>query len=182
MDKREDKPMPDIGFKMMTLLFKIRDRFRQPENELQKVGINEGQTVLDFGCGPGSYTIAAASIVGEKGQVYALDIHPLAIKAVEHKAKKRHMTNITTILSDRETGLPEKSVDVTLLYDTIHMITDKLALIEELHRVMKPNGLLSIWVGHMKTEDVLHTVEKEGLFSLKEQQDKLLNFERRTPS
>jgi precorrin-6B methylase 2 len=40
---------------------------------LQQIGIRSGQTVLDFGCGLGIYTIPVAKIVGEQGRVYALD-------------------------------------------------------------------------------------------------------------
>jgi len=40
---------------------------------LRNAGIFEGQTVLDFGCGAGNYTIPAAEIVGKKGKVYAVD-------------------------------------------------------------------------------------------------------------
>jgi ubiquinone/menaquinone biosynthesis C-methylase UbiE len=178
MNEQKDKPMPDIGFKIMSFLLALYHRFVDLEKDLEKTGIREGQIVLDFGCGPGHYSIAAANIVGEQGKVYALDIHPLAIKAVEHKAKKKKLTNITTILSDRDTGLPEESIDVVLLYDTIHMITDKRALLKELHRVMKPNGLLSIWVGHMKVKDVSEVVTKNGLFSLRDQRGRLLNFEK----
>jgi len=97
---------------------------------------------------------------------------------VAKKAKKKRLTNISTILSDRDTGLPDGSVDVVLLYDTLHMIKDKGALLKELHRVMKPKGLLSIMAEHMKIEDVLETVERDGLFSLKEQQGRLVNFEK----
>jgi len=178
MNEQKDKPMPDIGFKMMSFLFRIRDRFRNPGKKLQELGIKEGQTVLDFGCGPGSYAIPAARMVGQKGRVYALDIHPLAIKAVEHKAKKKALTNITTILSDRDTGLPEESIDVVLLYDTIHMITDKRALLKELHRAMKAKGLLSILAEHIKVEDVIEIAQKDGLFSLGYQDGRLLNFEK----
>ncbi len=171
--------MPNIGFRFMTLLLRIRDWFMNPRKELEKLGIKEGQTVLDFGCGPGSYTIPAARMVGEKGRVYALDIHPLAVRAVEKKAKKKRLTNITTILSDRDTGLQGENIDVILLYDTIHQIKDKRALLKELHRVTKSNGLLSILVEHMRPEDVLEIAEKDGLFSLKDQRGRLLNFERR---
>jgi len=178
MNEQKDKPMPNMGFKMMSFIFKLRDRFKDPRKVLQKLGIDEGQTVLDFGCGSGSYAIPAARIVGEKGRIYALDIHPLAVKAVEHKAKKERLANITTILSDRDTGLPDESIDVILLFDTIHLITDKQALLKELCRVMKSNGLLSIWVRHMKVDDVLEIVRKDGLFRLRDQQGMLLNLER----
>jgi len=41
-------------------------------------GISEGMTVIDYGCGPGRYTTEFAKIVGEKGKVYAVDIHEMA--------------------------------------------------------------------------------------------------------
>jgi len=110
--------------------------------------------------------------------VYALDIHPLAISAVEKKATKEGLTNIATILSDRDTGLPDESIDVVLLYDVIRSIKDKRALLKELHRVMKVNGLLSILPEHIKVADVLELAEKDGLFSLRDRHGKLLNFKR----
>ncbi len=126
---------------------------------------------------------------------YALDTgvskSGLAIKAVEKKARKKRLGNITTILSDRDTQLPEESVDVILLYDTLHMIKDKQALLKELHRVMKANGVLSSGFEHMKANDVLQVVQQDGIFSLRAQKTqglekgkyfghgKLLNFERR---
>jgi len=178
MNERKDKPRSDIDFKMMSFFFRIRDRFRNPGNLLEKVGIKKGQTLLDFGCGSGSYVIPAARMVGEKGRIYALDIHPLAIRTVEKKANKEGLTNIATILSDRDTGLPDESIDVVLLYDVIRSIKDKRALLKELHRVMKATGLLSILAEHIKVEDVLEIAEKGGLFSLRDQHGKLLNFEK----
>ena len=41
------------------------------EQFLRKIGLKEGQTVLDFGCGEGHYAIPAAKIVSNKGKVYA---------------------------------------------------------------------------------------------------------------
>jgi len=58
------------------------------------------------------------------------------------------------------------------------LITDKEALIKELHRVTKPDGLLSILAEHIKVEDVAQLAEKEGLFSLRNRDGKLLNFKK----
>jgi len=165
-------------FKFMSFGYRWRDRFHDPEKVLQKLGIREGQTVLDFGCGPGSYTIPAAVMVGERGKVYALDIHPLAIEAVEKKAERKRLSNITTILSHRDTRLPDESIDVILLYDTIYLIKDRRALLEELHRVLKRDGILSVADHHLKVNKKLEIVEKGGLFSLKEQDKKVLNFKK----
>ena len=180
MNEQKDKPMPNIAFRFMSFAFKLRDRFVNPKKVLEKVDVREGQTVLDFGCGPGSYTIPAAKLVGEKGRVIALDIQPLAIKAVEKKAKKEKLTNITTILSNSDANLPAESVDVVLLYDIIHMIKDKRALLKELHRVIKSGSVLSILVGHIKVDSVLEIVNEDNLFVLRNQNGKLLNFEKRS--
>ena len=54
----------------------LRDKFGipfKPEEEIRKLGLKEGQKILDYGCGIGSYTFPAAKLVGEKGRVYALD-------------------------------------------------------------------------------------------------------------
>jgi len=48
-------------------------------------GAKRGNIILDYGCGIGFNTIPAAEIVGREGTVYALDVHPLAIKSVEKK-------------------------------------------------------------------------------------------------
>ena len=85
-EKRKTERMSDSGFRMMTLLFKIID-FIYPyiKKRIKKFGITEGMTVVDYGCGPGRYTTKFADIAGEKGKVYALDIHELAIEAVKGK-------------------------------------------------------------------------------------------------
>ncbi len=85
MNKPKGRLMPNIGFRLMSFSFWWRDRFLNPKKILEELDIGQGQAVLDFGCGPGSFTIPTARIVGETGKVYALDIHPLAIKTVEKK-------------------------------------------------------------------------------------------------
>lgn len=176
MDSERTKPLPNITFRLMAFFLALHRRFVDVRKPLERAGIKEGQTILDFGCGPGHYTIAAARMVGPKGKVYALDIHPLAVRSVEKKAKKASLTNITTILSDRDTRLPDQSIDIALAYDMIHMVEDKQALARELHRVLKPNGLLSVIVGHIKVKDVLPILEQDGLFSLRDRHGRLINL------
>ena len=132
---QKQKPMPGAMFRMMSLTAKAFYRFMDLDKQLRRSGVCEGQTVLDFGCGSGHFSIAAARIVGEKGMVYALDIHPLAIRTVERKVAKNNISNVTTILSNRKTGLPEESVDVVLLYRTFYLVKDKQGLLDELHEL-----------------------------------------------
>jgi len=170
--------MPRAGFAIMKTVLTLRSLFKKPERILREMGIQKGQTVLDYGCGIGSFSIPAAKMVGNDGIVYALDIHPLAIKAVEKKIKKKRITNVKTILSARETGLPDESVDVVLLYDVLQMISDKEKLLEELHRVLKPDGILFATAEHLDPNEFMNIFSKTNLFTLIEQRGEVFRFKR----
>ena len=111
--------MPGVGFAIMKTILTLRSISKKPERTLRELGLKKGQTVLDYSCGIGSFRIPAANMAGDDGVEYALDIHPLAIRAVEKEIKKKRFSNIKTILSDRDTGLPDESVDVVLLYNVL---------------------------------------------------------------
>ena len=65
---RPTEKMSNKAFKMMTLTFKIID-FLVPyiRKRIKKFNIKKGMTVVDYGCGPGRYTIPFAKIVGNNG-------------------------------------------------------------------------------------------------------------------
>ena len=158
--------MSDLGFRAMVFTFKIRDFFGPRKDIVKEVGIEEGFHVLDYGCGSGSYITAVAELVGKSGKIYALDINPLAIQMVKRNAAKNQLTNVETIISDRKTGLPDDSIDVVLLYDVFHDLTDPNGVLEELHRVLKPDGILSCNDHHMKENEMVSNLTNRRLFRL----------------
>ncbi len=168
--------MSDLGFKAMAFTFKIRDFFRPRRNIVKEAGIKEGFHVLDYGCGPGSYVTAVAELVGKAGRIYALDINPTAIKMVEKIAVKKQLTNLETILSDRKTGLLDDSIDIVLLYDTFHDLSDPNRVLEELRRVLKPNGVLSFNDHHMQDNEIISKVTSNGLFRLLRKGERTYSF------
>jgi ubiquinone/menaquinone biosynthesis C-methylase UbiE len=125
-----------------------------------------GYRVLDYGCGPGSYVKAVAELVGNAGKVYALDAHPLAIKMVKDMISKKHFRNVETIFSECLTGLPENSVDIVLLYDTLHDLEDFDCILSEIHRILKPDGFLSLSDHHLMQDEIVTKVTLRGLFKL----------------
>ena len=145
---------------------------------MKEVDIKPGFAVLDYGCGPGSYIAAAAELVGREGKIYALDIHPLAIQMVRNIAAKRGLTNVETILSDCKTGLPDSSLDVVLLYDILHDLSEPNEVLAELYRVLKPNGILSFSDHHMKESELMHWLTDGGLFRLSARGTRVYNFQR----
>ena len=156
----------NLDFRLMSLIYKLRDFFRPRNSILREVGIKPGFTVLDYGCGPGSYVIPTAELVDKSGKVYALDVHPLAVKSVEHITAKKRLTNVETIQSDCKTGLPDTSVDVVLLYDLFHDLADPDGVLAEVHRVLKQDGVLSLSDHHLKEDGIVSGVTKSGLFKL----------------
>jgi len=161
-----DKPMSNFDFKFMSCGYKIRDFFLPRKNILREVGIKLGFYVLDFGCGPGSYIVPLAELVGKSGKVYALDIHPLAIQKVKDIASKKQLANVETILSDCQTGLPDNTLDAVLLYDAFHHLSDQDVVLKELHRVLKPDGILSFGDHHMKEKEIVAEAINDRLFRL----------------
>jgi ubiquinone/menaquinone biosynthesis C-methylase UbiE len=171
-----DNPMSNFHFKLMSLEFKLRDLFVPRKNILKEVGIQSGFHVLDYGCGPGSYLIPLEKLVGESGRIYALDINPLAIRMVQKIVSKKQLTNVETIRSDCKTGLPGNSVDVVLLYDTFHGLGDPNGVLEELHRILKPDGVLSFSDHHIKENEIISKVTNGGLFRLSRKGIRTYNF------
>jgi ubiquinone/menaquinone biosynthesis C-methylase UbiE len=89
--------MSNVSFQFMSFFFKFRDFFSSPMKILEQIGIQQGWYVLDYGCGPGSYSIRVAQLVGPAGY-----------------------DNVHTILTDCNTKLPDASIDVALLFYVLH--------------------------------------------------------------
>jgi ubiquinone/menaquinone biosynthesis C-methylase UbiE len=158
-----DKPMSIFSFKVMTLVLRIRDLFRLPQKVLSEVGmIKPGAHVLDYGCGPGNYTIAAAELVGPSGKVYAVDIHAHAISEVQNKADIKGLRNVQTVLTDCNTKLPDSSVDVILLFYVLHDFKNPTAIIKELNRVLKPRGVMLVIDHKLENEKVVSILSRDA--------------------
>ena len=170
------KTMSSMGFRLMSLMFKLRDFFRPRLEILNEAEIKLGFSVLDFGCGPGGYIVPLAELVGPSGKIHALDINPLAVQEVDRIALRKNIRNLKTIQSDCATKLPDSSVDVALLYDICHHLTRPDDVLRDLHRVLKPGGLLSFSDHHMKGSDIVAGVTKTGLFALSKKGKNTFNF------
>ena len=134
---------------------------------LKDIGIKRGQSVLDFGCGVGNYTIPSAVVVGKRGKVYAVDKNKQSLDELIQRAEKEGLKNIKIIYISEEIrlALQNESVDVVLLYDVIHLVDNRNRLLTEIYRVSKPNALISVYPKHhrkhmnMELDDVKDAVE-----------------------
>jgi ubiquinone/menaquinone biosynthesis C-methylase UbiE len=120
-----------------------------PDSLFEELNLHHGCTFLDMACGPGEYSIAASTHVGEKGLVYAVDLWEEAIDALFKRVAALGIKNIRMMVGDVSQPLPIGAgvVDVCLISTVLHDfveegVADKA--LEEVARVLKPKGLLAI--------------------------------------
>ncbi len=125
----------------------LRYRFFNPVKSLKAGGVQAGQAILEVGPGTGFFTIPAARLVGDEGRVYAMDLHPLAIRQVAKKVQDANLTNVRLVKSDAtRCGLANGLIDLVLLYGVIPSPTLPVdRLLPEMHRVLKSDGVLAVW-------------------------------------
>ena len=166
--------LDNISFALTVLTFRLRDLFVPPAAVLENLGIKRGQIILDYGCGPGSYSAAAAGLVGPGGRVYAADMNKNAVAYVRKIMESR--PNLSVIRTDCRTGLPDNSVDAVFLFDVYHNLKEPEKVLKELHRVLKDEGKLFFSDHHMGEQKIIHSITAPGSFKLSGKDRKIYRF------
>ncbi len=112
--------------------------------------IKKGQAVADLGCGRGYYTHCLADLVGREGKVYAIDLDPACIQALEKKAYKGDYQNIEAhTTSAADVGfIKDKSVDFVLSNGLLcSMVDHRQSAVKEIKRILNPKGHAYISLG-----------------------------------
>jgi ubiquinone/menaquinone biosynthesis C-methylase UbiE len=171
----------DFVYRLELSVIRLRDLIRPPAKVLLGNGVQPGVTVLDFGCGPGGFSLAAAQIVGPAGLVYALDIRRQALELVCRIAARRGLDNVRPLLANRLSEVPDESVDLVLLYDVLHIPPEPAAIraiLHSIHRVLKANGALSVSDHHLQEAPLLSAVTGGGLFRSVGRNRRIYRFEK----
>jgi ubiquinone/menaquinone biosynthesis C-methylase UbiE len=104
---------------------------------LEAARLRPGERVLDVACGTGVVTRLAAERVGASGAVAGLDIHP-AMLAV---ARRDSPSGVRWYEASAESmPLPDASFDVVLCQMGLQFVTNKLAALREMRRVLATGG------------------------------------------
>lgn len=119
-------------------------RFLDPTAVIAAAGIRRGDEVADFGCAGGYFTIPCATVTGDDGTVYAIDILPAALEAVEGQARVAGCRNVVTRRANLEracgSGLDDGSVRWVILKNVLFMSGHRDALLREAFRVLSIDG------------------------------------------
>src|SRR5579884_1742968 len=122
-----------------------RDRWQHADEIIAALGLHNGATVTDLGCGSGYFTLRLSPAAGPNGTVLAEDIRRLPLMFLRVRALLRHEQNIRIILGTAdEPGLPVGTVDAVLIANTYHEFAHPELILRHVRRALRPGGRLVI--------------------------------------
>ena len=157
---------------------RFRYRFFDPEKILKGVDMLPGRSVLEVGCGTGYFTIPAAQMIGEQGNLVTMDVLPESVVLVSGKVQSAKLKNVRVVKGNAlDTGLDAKSFHTILLFGVIPAPMLPLTqLLPEMYRILKPEGNLAVWppVPGWLPRSIL----RSGLFTYSGKRNGVHNFKR----
>ena len=121
--------------------------------------LREGDTVLDLGSGGGIDVLLSAKRVGPAGVVYGLDMTDEMLALAQHNKAEAGVTNAHFLKGEIEhVPLPAESVDVVISNCVINLSTDKIQVLTEIARVLRPGGRVGF--SDVVAEDRLTATER----------------------
>lgn len=107
--------------------------------------IEKGELVLDIGCGTGVDTIVAAILAGPRGRVVGVDLTPEMVERAKENVTKTSLENVSFQEASAENlPFPEASFDVVISNGVFNLVIEKMRALQEVYRVLKPNGRFMI--------------------------------------
>jgi ubiquinone/menaquinone biosynthesis C-methylase UbiE len=120
-----------------------RRKWQNPEAILKEIGLKNGFTFIDLGCGGGFFSIPAALIVGEQGRVYALDADAEAIEITKGKATAKGLRNLIFRAGKAEEEiLCSNCADIVFFGNVLHDFENPSQVLANCRKVLRPAGRL----------------------------------------
>lgn len=120
-----------------------------------ELALKPGMTLLDYGCGLGNYSIAAAPHIGPTGRIFACDPWDEGIETLEIRAAMAGYAQIHAAVCkpSGRLSVEDREIDLCLLATVVHVLEQDGLLAEalsEIKRVLKQDGMLAIVEFHKK--------------------------------
>lgn len=142
-----------------------------------QLGVQLGDTIVDFGCGVGRYSIPLAKAVGENGTVHAIERGADDLAELKVRARRFAAPSSLTIHQLEKLDLEpieSASADFFFAFDVLQYVDDLAGFGATVDRVLKPAGLVHIYpaeiphpgeVDMQKVTDVLKALDFESVES-----------------
>ncbi|MDA7736625.1 class I SAM-dependent methyltransferase [Flavobacteriaceae bacterium] len=132
-----------MGFQGINWLERSEREIEEDVSTLIKnMEIKTDDTIADIGAGSGYHVFRMAPLA-ENGLVYAVDIQPEMLEAIELKKRSKRVSNVETVLgSEKSINLPKNSLDKILLVDVYHEFSYPAEMVGSIKNALKSNGQL----------------------------------------
>jgi len=122
-----------------------RDQWQRPSDVLRALNLREGNTVVDLGSGAGYFALKLSPAVGERGQVFAVDLRRLSLVFLWTRALLRGQHNVHAIVGkERNPRLPSGTLDAVLICNTYHEFSDPERMLYQVSQSLRPGGNIVI--------------------------------------
>ena len=122
-----------------------RDLWQRPDQLMDAMGIADASVVADIGAGSGWFTIRLARRVGPQGLVYAEDVQSEMLTAITRRVQREGLTNVRPVRGQNsDPRLPSLSLDAVLVVDAYHEVEDRVTMLANLARALKPQGRIGV--------------------------------------
>ncbi len=146
----------------------IRRFFHNPKRILRDL-IKRGDTVLDIGCGPGTFTVDMAEMVGPKGKVVAADLQSEMLSKAKEKATKHGVVDRMAFHECATDGIGlSGTFSVIVAFFMVHEVPERDGFMKEIAELLKPGGLFYLvepffHAGRKLIDEELGLAEKYGM-------------------
>jgi ubiquinone/menaquinone biosynthesis C-methylase UbiE len=114
-------------------------------NPVAVADLHEGETVLDLGSGGGAEVLVSAQRVGPTGKAYGLDMTDEMLAVARENQSRAGVENVEWLKGHIEDiPLPDASVDVVISNCVINLSADKVSVLREAARVLRPGGRFAV--------------------------------------
>ena len=115
---------------------------------MQHLGLSNGNSAIDFGCGKGRYTIPLSQALGRNGNVIAIERDTTEIDHLQKRIStfptQAKIAPIHTSDISLE-SIQGDTIDAFLAFDVLQYIEDWPRLFNAAHRVLRKTGSLHIY-------------------------------------
>jgi len=167
----------DLAEKLAT-----KPQFVSPTSVLAELGVTSGMNVIDYACGAGHWSIAAAKLIAPKGMLLAIENDINMLSMLKSRAESEKLNNIEVEELELEKGISRlaKPSDVVIVSNILHLIKDKGSFAVKAVKMVNTKGQLLFidWVARetlfgpplklrVKQEQVIELFEKAGMHFVK---------------
>lgn len=153
------------------LSFTLTNVFRRMAHDPVRIlspFIKPGDVALDIGCGPGFFTVPMARMVGERGQVIAVDIQPKMLERAKQRAARAGFADrVRTHLATSAGWGSLATADFALAFWMAHEVEGLAPFFAETLACLRPGGALllvepKVHVSERRFEEILSAAEGAG--------------------